>query len=273
MTTLDVPGARLHYEVHGTGPTTLLLIPGGNGDAAPYSPLARALAGTHTVISYDRRGFSRSPIDTPFDPDARLDADVADAVALLDTVGDAPAHVFGSSSGAIVGLHLLTARPDRVRALVAHEPPLVTLLPDADDVLALLDRVHDLYRTKGVDEAMRVFGEGIGQPHDQGPPPDGLPAPVLEMIARMRGNFPFFLEEEVIRYPRRVPDLTALAASKDKLILAGGEDSRAEFPYRPNLVLAAELGLAVHDLPGDHIGYVSARETFPAALSALLDGR
>ncbi|GIG65295.1 alpha/beta fold hydrolase [Phytomonospora endophytica] len=273
MNTLDVPGARLHYEVYGSGPTTLLLIPGGNGDAAPYSPLARAFAETHTVIAYDRRGYSRSPIDTPFDADTRLDADVADAVALLDTVGGAPADVFGSSSGAIVGLHLLTAHPDRIRTLVAHEPPLVTLLPDADDVLALLDRVHDLHRTKGVEEAMRVFGEGIGQPHEQGPPPDGLPAPVLEMIARMRGNFPFFLEEEVTRYPRRVPDRTALKSLADKLILAGGEDSREEFPYRPNLVLAAELGLTVHDLPGDHIGYVSARETFPRALAALLDAR
>lgn len=271
MTTLDVPGAAVHHEILGAGPT-LLLIPGGNGDAAPYSPLARAFATTHTVISYDRRGFSRSPMSEPLTPEARLAADVADALALIDTTGDEPAYVFGSSSGAIVGLHLLAAHPERVRALVAHEPPLVGLLPDAEELLGFLDHVHDIYRTDGVEEAMRVFGERVGLPPNV-EPADELPPPVLEMITRLRGNFPFFLEEELQHYPRFTPDLDALTAVKDRIVLVGGEESREHFPYRPNLVIGERLGLKVEDVPGDHVGYVSRRETFPAALAALLDGR
>src|SRR5438270_13092410 len=50
----------LYSEVHGSGPV-LLLIPGGNGDAGGYQPLTQALAGRYTVVSYDRRGFGRSP--------------------------------------------------------------------------------------------------------------------------------------------------------------------------------------------------------------------
>lgn len=49
----------LYREVRGAGPV-LLLIPGGNGDAGFYEPFAKALSGDFTVISYDRRGFSRS---------------------------------------------------------------------------------------------------------------------------------------------------------------------------------------------------------------------
>jgi alpha-beta hydrolase superfamily lysophospholipase len=102
---LDVSGARLYHEVHGSGDAVLLLIPGGNGDAGPYAPLARALAGAgYTVVSYDRRGYSRSPASGPPPPEGWLAEDVTDALALLDRYSPgAPACVMGSSSGAIPG--------------------------------------------------------------------------------------------------------------------------------------------------------------------------
>ncbi|MEV0649798.1 alpha/beta hydrolase [Phytomonospora sp. NPDC050363] len=271
MSTLEVPGADLHFEATGSGPV-LLLIPGGNGDAAPYAPLAAAFADRHTVVAYDRRGYSRSRLHEPVDPATRLDADVADVLALIDAHGDEPAHVFGSSSGAVVGLHLLARHPSRVRVLVAHEPPLVGLLPDAEELFAFLDGVRELYRTEGVEKAMRVFNERIGIPGEERPRLDQLPAQLREMLERVEANLPFFLEHELTVYPRLTPEEEPLAAVADKLVLAGGEDSRDHFPYRPNIVLGARLGLAVNDLPGDHIGYISRRETFPAALAALFAG-
>jgi pimeloyl-ACP methyl ester carboxylesterase len=62
--TLKVPGASLYYEVRGSGPV-LLLVCGGLYDAAGYAGLARQLAGRYTVVTYDRRGNSRSPLDGP----------------------------------------------------------------------------------------------------------------------------------------------------------------------------------------------------------------
>lgn len=62
--TLQAPGASLYYEVRGAGPV-LLLIAGGNGDTGPYQPVADHLASRRTVVSYDRRGFSRSPLAEP----------------------------------------------------------------------------------------------------------------------------------------------------------------------------------------------------------------
>jgi hypothetical protein len=60
IATLDVPGATLHDEVRGDGPV-LLMICGGVYDAAGYAGLADQLADRCTVVTYDRRGNSRSP--------------------------------------------------------------------------------------------------------------------------------------------------------------------------------------------------------------------
>ncbi|MFI5866665.1 alpha/beta fold hydrolase [Streptomyces sp. NPDC051546] len=149
---LRVPGASLHYEVRGRGPL-LLLIPGGTGGAAAFDGVADALAAEYTVASYDPRGLSPSPLDAPVAGRGAAGQSVAehaeDALRLLDLLSPAePARVFGSSSGAIAALHLLTARPERLVRLVAHEPPVVEVLPDAAVHRALLARGGELpYRT------------------------------------------------------------------------------------------------------------------------------
>jgi acetyltransferase/esterase len=266
---LKVPGATLHYEVRGSGPI-LLLIPGGNGDAGPYGPLSRLMADRFTVVAYDRRGFSRSPLDDPKDvPEDRLAIDVADIIALLDQFGSAPAYVFGSSSGAIVGLEVLARHPERVRVIVAHEPPLISALPDADEVFAFFDEVYATGQRDGVDAAMAQFSDRVGIDSDF-PDTDGLPPEVADMIDRMRANGAFFLDHELRQYTRIVPDYARLQPESSKIVLVGGVESRDYLPYRPNLVLGEQLALEVTDLPGDHVGYVSAPVDFAHALSRLL---
>src|SRR5262245_60703281 len=95
--TLDVPGAALHLEVRGSGPV-LLCITGGPTDAGMFSDLARRLAGRYTVVSYDQRGHSRSPLEgEPTDIPVGLHAD--DASAVLAAVAHEPAYVYGNSGG------------------------------------------------------------------------------------------------------------------------------------------------------------------------------
>jgi pimeloyl-ACP methyl ester carboxylesterase len=272
MTTLSVPGAEIYYEAVGSGPL-LLMIVGGNGDAATYARVSPELADRYTVVSYDRRGFARSPINGPVD-DGRYDADVEDAARLIDHLGGAPAYVFGSSSGAIVALDLLTRHPDRVRRVVAHEPPAVLLLPDAEARLAMFDDVYDTARREGNDVAMRKFSAAVGL-ETMPALPEGveLPPPVLEMISRIKANLGFWMEHELRQYTRVVPDLTALAAVTDRLVLAGGEDSRDHLPYLPNTVLAERLGVKIIDFPGGHVGYVTHPAEFAARLAATLAPR
>jgi pimeloyl-ACP methyl ester carboxylesterase len=271
--TLEVPGATLHVERRGSGPT-LLLIAGGGGDCAAFERLSQLLSDRYTVLSYDRRGFSRSPLrgELPKDGAARLAAHVDDARAIIDAFGKRPAHVLGSSSGAIIALHLLVQHPEHVGILVAHEPPLVDLLPDAADVQRFFRDVFDSYRASGVAAAMHKFLTGIGI--TPGPRPQAeLTADQRSMFERMERNQAFFFEHELRQFPRLTPDLEALAARRAQLVLGVGRDSVGTLPYRPNLVLAERFGIGISEFAGGHIGFVSHPSEFAARLAELLPAR
>src|SRR5262245_11202834 len=101
MRTLNVQGARLAFETHGSGPL-LLMVPGSSGTGDSFRPVTRHLTARYTVALYDRRGFSRSRLRGPQDYDRRLETDADDVGRLLEHLSDEPATVFGVSSGAIV---------------------------------------------------------------------------------------------------------------------------------------------------------------------------
>ena len=99
--------------------------------AADFAPLADALAGDHTVVTYDPRGLAHSTIDDPRQ-DATPELRADDVAAIIDALGADRADVFGSSGGAVTGLALVARHPEKVGTLVAHEPPLMELLPDPE---------------------------------------------------------------------------------------------------------------------------------------------
>ena len=104
--TLRVSGARLHYQVRGDGPI-LLMMSGGHGDADSFNGMVESLAEQYTVVTYDRRGYARSPLDDPTE-DQQVATHADDAASLLATVGHEAAYVFGNSAGALIGLDLVT---------------------------------------------------------------------------------------------------------------------------------------------------------------------
>jgi Methyltransferase domain len=75
MSLLEVPGARLCYETRGSGPL-MLMVPGASGEAGIFKKVTEPLAAYHTVVTYDRRGLSRSQLEGPQDYDRRLATDV-----------------------------------------------------------------------------------------------------------------------------------------------------------------------------------------------------
>lgn len=271
---LRVPGASLHYEVRGSGPA-LLLIPTGNGDAGPYAPLANAISRGHAVITYDKRAYSRSPLEAPDDGEDRVLADVEDARLLIEHLADGTADVLGGSSGAIVALELLARHPGHVRTSVAHEPPLASMLPDAREWLRFYDRLYETYREHGAAEAMAAFRERMGMHGTTRPPADAQlpPDELADMLARIRVNHTVWFEREVREYPGFQPDMVGLKAVTDQLVLGGGDASRDEVPYRPNTFLAEQLGLGITHFPGGHVGFVTHPREFADALSALLLAR
>jgi pimeloyl-ACP methyl ester carboxylesterase len=266
---LRVDGATLHYEVRGSGPL-LLLIPGGAGDAASFDGIADDLATGYTVASYDPRGMSRSPLDDP-QATQRVAQHADDVFRLLELLSPGtPARVAGCSSGAIVALHLLTTHPGRIERVVAHEPPVVEVLPDAAEHRVLLARVQDTFREEGLMPAVAQFAAGLRRPGAAAPVAAEaaveLPPQAAARAERTMANMPYFLGRIVPSFMAYVPDLDRLAALSDRLVLAGGADSRGELPYRPAAFLAERSGTELIHFPGGHTGL----STHPAEFGELL---
>src|SRR5580692_6321127 len=118
---LETPEVNLYYTIRGSGPI-LLILQGGAGNADGSEALANELAGDFTVVTYDRRGLSRS---TPIRAERyEIATHADDAARLIAALSQGPAFVFGTSLGALIGVELTARRPDLIRLLIAHEPGL-----------------------------------------------------------------------------------------------------------------------------------------------------
>ena len=127
MPVVSANGVQLYYERRGGGPP-LLLIMGASGCGGVFDRFADFLARERTVVTYDRRGNGRSPRPPRWDttsPQEQAD----DAAALLDALGLTPAVVFGTSSGGIFPLAMLTLHPEAVRGAVRRPGAAGGLLP------------------------------------------------------------------------------------------------------------------------------------------------
>jgi pimeloyl-ACP methyl ester carboxylesterase len=268
---VKVSGATLYVETRGKGPV-LLLISGGPTDAGVFSDLAGRLADRYTVVAYDQRGHSRSPLDgEPADIPVALHAD--DAAAVLAAVGDEPAFVYGNSGGGTIGLELVAQHPDLVRTLVAHEPPLMELLPDAESWRSTFRNIDETYRTAGVFPAMGVFGAAVeeGGPKYSEEMQQTPPTPeAQEMMGRMTGNFDLFIAHELRLNGGYVPDIDALRNASTRIVSAAGETSGEQGARRSAVALAERLGTPVTYLPGAHGGWGSDPQEFADKLDEVL---
>src|SRR5437588_2541391 len=161
MTTqmLTTPEVDLAYDVHGPLPTAdgrpPLLMIGQPMEAGGFSTLASHFP-DRTVVTYDPRGLGRSARK-----DGRVDhapaVQAADVHAVVEALGAGPVEMFASSGGAVTALALVAAYPDDVTTLVAHEPPLILVLPDAEAAERARAGVRDAYEAKGWGAGMAAF--------------------------------------------------------------------------------------------------------------------
>jgi clorobiocin biosynthesis protein CloN7 len=269
---LAVPGAHLHYQVRGSGPV-LLLIPGGVMDAAMFARVVEPLAHRYTVVTYDPRGISSSTLDGPA-ADVPVDLQADDAHRLLSALTTEPAYVFGNSSGATTGLALVTRHSEQVRVLVAHEPPLIELLPDSAQLLAAIDATRRIYRTEGAGPAWTKYlalavpspGSGGGSGPGGGPPPAPGPAPSAQMLR----NVELFLAHMIGPITRYRPDTAALRAASTRIVVGRGTESAGQTAHRAAVALADQLGTAIVDFPGGHGGFAGKPEAFARTLGQVL---
>ena len=289
--TLTVPGASLYYEVTGSGPI-LLTIPGAPADAGAFAAIAEQLADRYTVVTYDWRGSSRSPLDEPPGdlPDGLpLKVQGDDAGHLLAALADGPAYVLGFSGGALTGLDLAARHPEQVSTLVAHEPPAWNLLPDSAGWRAAFQRVHETYRSDGAGPAMQQFiaaavrvggpppagGEPDPRGQEQVPPmPDmaQIPPEMAEGMVRMQANSDFFLAHLLPAAIGHVPDIAALRAASPHIVVGTGDASAGQMPHLAALALSDRLGITAVGFPGDHQGFATHPGPFADTVHKALRG-
>ena len=267
--TLRVPGATLYYKMRGAGPV-LLVLQGGDGDADGLDSLCRHLVDSYTVVTYDRRGLSRSTLDEP--PNAlALETHGDDVHRLLAALTAEPAYVFGGSLGALLGLELMTRHPEQVRTLVAHEPPAPEVLPDVERARAVQsqEEMEAIFRREGPFSAIRKGLIGSGLNFDDREPDVVVPPPSPQRAA----NLAFFLTFDAPAVRRYRLDLAALQAAAARIVLAGGITSRDLWPHQCARALADRLGTTFAEFPGGHNGYVLRPRAFAAKLHDLFGAR
>ncbi|MEO8611544.1 MAG: alpha/beta hydrolase [Chloroflexota bacterium] len=259
--TLKVPGATLYYETRGAGPL-LLLIAGGAGDAESYNGIANELCGHYTVVTYDRRGYIRSPLDNP-EQLIEIATHSEDVSHLLSTLSHEPAYVFGCSIGAVIGLDLTVRHSEQVSTLVADEPPLSQFMPDKGQP----PNLSAMYQQGGATEALRQFAASLGV--DTRTPQTNLGLPQKDAEAA-RHNKESFFKHDMGAVSRYRLDVVALMATPTRIVVAGGREGRAYFPYQCAAALAENIGTPLVEFPGNHAGFVRYPKEFAQQLDMLL---
>jgi pimeloyl-ACP methyl ester carboxylesterase len=263
MGMITVNGTELYHEARGSGPT-LLMIAGATGDAGHWTEVADKLADAFTVITYDRRGNSRSP--APAGWSATSIAEQADdAAGLLRALDLAPAAVVGSSLGALIACSLLERHPGVVRRAVLHEPPLHAVVSDGPQVAAALQTLIEKAVAEGglpcaLDRFLRwVCGDAVV---------DSVEPRLRE---RMVGNCEVFFGVELPAMASYLPDAERMRASGITIIPAAGVDNRGMYLHEGTAWLAAGLGVDLVEMAGAHVPYFDRPAGFADELRTLLE--
>ncbi|MCC2334967.1 alpha/beta fold hydrolase [Cellulomonas wangsupingiae] len=266
--TLDVPGATIAYDVRGPLPTAdgrppLVLI-GQPMDARGFGTLASYFP-DRTVVTYDPRGIGRSTRHdglTVHDPAVQAQ----DLHALVTELGGGPVDLLGSSGGAVTALAWVTAYPQDVRTVVAHEPPMIALLDDADHARDAFARVDAAYQAHGWGVGMAAF---IMMTSWQGPFPAGfltdLPDPAqFGLPAQDDGSRDDpLMSGASAPVTAFVPDVAALREAPTRVVPAAGIESEGIITWRTTHALADRLGAQVAVFPSNHGGFMGDEYGMP----------
>ena len=257
---LDVPGARLTYDVRegGSDASPALFLIGSPMGAGGFGTLASHFP-DRTIITYDPRGSERSERT---DPASTVTPDVhaEDLHRVIEALGGGPVDLFASSGGAVNALALVAAHPGDVRTLVAHEPPLASILPDRVHALAAVQAVHETYQRSGWGAGMAHF---IAIVSHRGPFTDVVvrqPAPDPAMFGMPAGDdgsrTDMMLSQTMITASHYEPDFEALGRASTRIVLAAGEESTGEMASRSAFAVAERLGTEAVLFPSGHAGFL-----------------
>ena len=168
--------------------------------------------------------------------------------------------MFGTSGGAQIGLNLAARYPKLVRAVVAHEPPSMMLLPDPSEAVADAQSLYDTYRREGVDAAMQkfFFDNGLAdEPGQEGAPPE-FACQRPKQPRRLPGSAEISstgLPTASCRSRSTVPTSTRCAQANRVSWWASAKSLVGQPIDSMGRALAEKLGTEPVLFPGDHMGF------------------
>ncbi len=260
--TVQTAQADIVYDVQGPLPTTdgrpPLFMIGQPMDASGFRTLASYFL-DRTVITYDPRGLGRSTRN-----DGRVDhvptVQAVDVHAVVGALDAGPVEMFASSGGAVTALAVVTAYPDDITVLVAHEPPLTSVLPDAAGAERAMAQFRAAYAAKGRGVGMAAFiamtswrGEFTEDFFAQ-PTPD--PAQFGMPTADDGSRDDPVLSDRSWDVASYCPDFDLLVTAPTRIVIAVGEESTGTFTGRTSVATAALLGQRATVFPSHHGGFV-----------------
>ncbi len=259
--TLDVPGASLTYDIRTAESATtapVLFLIGSPMGASGFGTLASHFT-DRTVVTYDPRGIERSTKADPASP-STPEEHADDLHRLIAEVDAGPIDLFASSGGAVNALALVATHPEQVRMLVAHEPPLASILPDREGAMAATQAIHDTYERSGFGAGMAQFIVAVGHrgPMDAAflsqPAPDpamfGLP------VEDDGNRTDPLLGQNMPSCPHFEPDFPALRAASTRIVLGAGVESEGQMACRGAFAVAERLGTTPVRFPSGHGGFL-----------------
>jgi pimeloyl-ACP methyl ester carboxylesterase len=282
--TLKTPEVDIVYDVEGPLPTadgrSPLFMIGQPMDASGFRTLTSYFS-DRTVVTYDPRGLGRSTRkDGRVHNEPTVQAE--DVHAVIEEVGAGPVEMFASSGGAVTALALVTAHPSDVTTLVAHEPPLIQVLPDAEAAERAQAGFQDIYEAKGRGAGMAAFiamtswrGEFTDEYFAQ-PAPDPAQFGMTAEDDGSRGDPLLSNRSSAVTSYR--PDIVKLTAAPTRIVIAVGEESLGTFTGRTAVAIAELLGQQATVFPSHHggfmggeFGYAGQPEAFARRLREVLD--
>ena len=137
--TVEANGTELYCEVRGNG-SPVFFISGATGDAGHFKHVADVLADEFRVITYDRRGNSRSHRPAGWTKTS-IAEQADDTAALLGALAARSTVVFGTSGGGTILVELICRHARLLKGAIAHEPVLTTKTPSGAKVGAQIQRM------------------------------------------------------------------------------------------------------------------------------------
>ncbi|MFD9698779.1 alpha/beta fold hydrolase [Lentzea sp. NPDC059081] len=252
---LETGDAAITYDVSGEGRPLMMI--GQPMDASGFAAL-RDQFPDRMVITYDPRGLGRSTRS-----DGRTDntpeVQAADVHAVIQAVGG-PVDLFASSGGAVTALELVAAYPDDVVTLVAHEPPIIDVLPDAAAARRARDGFMDVYQAKGWGSGMAAFLQMSSWQGEYTDEYAALPAPdpaQFDMPAADDGRRDDpLLGTSSLAITDYHPRVDALKAASTRVVIAVGEETGDAFTARTAVHTARLLGQEAVVFPSHHGGFI-----------------